>query len=160
MLAHVLGIAEAAGVSRRFLVTGHEAAAVRALAGAAQVIENPDYRLGLSTSIRAGLAALPDDVGAAFIMLGDMPRVRPETLERLVAACAVDPSLAFVPVFEGRWGNPVLVRRALFPSLMQLHGDQGARKLLEASREVVREIPVDDPGVLADFDTPEALAGQ
>ncbi len=160
MLDHVLRIVEAAGIASRFLVTGHEAATVRALAGEARVIENPDYRLGLSTSIRAGLAALPDDIGATFIMLGDMPRVRPETLERLVAACADDPSLAFVPVFEGRWGNPVLVRRALFPSLMQLHGDQGARKLLEASREAVREVPVDDPGVLADFDTPDALKGQ
>ncbi|HRE21241.1 MAG TPA: molybdopterin-binding/glycosyltransferase family 2 protein [Rhabdaerophilum sp.] len=160
MLAHVLGMVEAAGISSRFLVTGHEADAVRALAGEAQVIENPDYQRGLSTSIRAGLAAMPEAVGAAFILLGDMPRVRPQTLETLVAASEKDPSLAFVPVFEGRWGNPVLVRRALFPSLMQLHGDHGARKLLEASREAVREVPVDDPGVLADFDTPDALAGQ
>lgn len=157
MLTHVLSIAEAAGLSSRLLVTGHEAEAVRALAGEARVIGNPDYRLGLSTSIRAGLAALPEGTGAALIMLGDMPRVRPETLQRLVAASREDPSLAFVPVFEGRWGNPVLVRRALFPSLMQLHGDQGARKLLEASREVLREVPVDDPGVLADFDTREAF---
>lgn len=160
MLRHVLGIAEAAGIAPRLLVTGHEAAAVRAQAGRATVIDNPDYRMGLSTSIRAGIAALPEDIDAAFILLGDMPRVRPATLERLAAVSRDDPALAFVPVFEGRWGNPVLVRRSLFPSLMQLHGDQGARKLLEASREVLREVPVDDAGVLADFDTPEALADQ
>lgn len=160
ILAQVLDAAAAAGIAPRLLVTGHEAEAVRTLAGDNRVIENPDYARGISTSIRAGLAALPDDVVAAFIMLGDMPRISPRTLEALVAASANDPSLAFVPVFEGRWGNPVLVRRALFPSLMQLHGDQGARKLLEASREVVREIPVDDPGVLADFDTPDALVDQ
>jgi molybdenum cofactor cytidylyltransferase len=162
MLAHVVERIREAGLGAPFVVTGHEADTVAAqVAGSlpeATIIPNPDYATGLSSSIRAGIAALPEKVGAALILLGDMPKVSAATLKALAEAAADEPGMeAFVPVFEGRWGNPVLVRRSLFPSLAKLHGDQGARKLLEASREVVREVAVDDAGVLADVDTPEAL---
>lgn len=161
MLAHVLDRAGEAGLDPVLVVTGHEAEAIRTTAGgsAATFLHNPRFAEGLSTSLGAGVAALPEDVGAALILLGDMPRVSAATLRRLIAAAAENPAAqAFVPSFAGRWGNPVLVKRALFPSLAKLHGDQGARKLLEASREVVEEVAVDDPGVLADFDTKAALS--
>jgi molybdenum cofactor cytidylyltransferase len=159
MLAHALDRAREAGCSPVIVVTGHEAEAIRAAAPEAQFVHNPAYAEGLSTSLRAGIAALPETVGASFILLGDMPSVSGATLRRLLAAAQEHPVMqAFVPTFAGRWGNPVLVRRALFPSLGRLHGDQGARKLLEASREVVEEIPVEDPGILADYDTQAALA--
>jgi molybdenum cofactor cytidylyltransferase len=158
MLAHVLDHVRQAGIEPVFVVTGHEAGAVRALvAERATCIANAAYAEGLSTSLRVGLAALPDTIGAVLILLGDMPRVRPETLRKLVATARMSSAKALVPVFEGRWGNPVLVRRTLFPSLSLLHGDQGARKLLEAARESIDEVPVDDPGILADFDTRAAL---
>ncbi|MFY8112895.1 MAG: nucleotidyltransferase family protein, partial [Rhabdaerophilum sp.] len=64
---------------------------------------------------------------------------------------------AFVPVHRGQWGNPVLVRRSLFGDLLTLTGDQGARRLLESRRDRVAEVPVEDPGILADFDTRAAL---
>lgn len=160
MLGYALDRAREAGCNPVIVVTGHEAEAIRAAAPEARFVHNPDYTEGLSTSLRAGLAALPETVGASFILLGDMPRVSGATLRRLLAAAQEHPAMqAFVPTFAGRWGNPVLVRRALFPSLGKLHGDQGARKLLEASRDAVEEVPVDDPGILADFDTKEALAG-
>lgn len=161
MLAHAVEAALAAGLEDVMVVTGHESEAVRAaLAGAAaRFVHNADYASGLASSLRAGLAALPAEIGAAFVMLGDMPRIAPETLRALVAAAeaAAEP-LAFVPAHKGRWGNPVLVRRALFPALSELVGDQGARKLLEGQREVVREVDVDDLGIFADFDTAAALA--
>lgn len=160
MIAHVLAAITEAGLDPVIVVIGHEADAVRAAIGPRMgaFVDNPRFAEGLSTSLRAGLAAMPESVGATFVMLGDMPRVSAATLRRLVMAASEHPAAqAFVPTFEGHWGNPVLVRRALFPSLMALHGDQGARKLLEASREVVMEIPVADAGVLADFDTKHAL---
>lgn len=160
MLVHVLGTITESGLDPVIVVTGHEADAVRALAGphANRCVDNPRFAEGLSTSLRAGLAAMPETVGATFVMLGDMPRVSAATLRRLMLAAAEYPATqAFVPTFEGHWGNPVLVRRALFPSLKALHGDQGARKLLEASREAVMEIPVEDAGILADFDTKAAF---
>ena len=160
MLDHVLDRVAEAGLDPVLVVTGHEAEAIRRAAGtlASRFVHNPRYAEGLSTSLAAGIEAMPEDVGAALILLGDMPRVSAGTLRRLMQAASENPAVqAFVPAFAGRWGNPVLVRRALFPSLAKLHGDQGARKLLEASREVVEEVPVEDAGILADFDTKAAL---
>lgn len=160
MLDHVLDRVAEAGLDPVLVVTGHEAEAIRTAAGAraSRFVHNPEFAEGLSTSLRAGIEAMPEDVGAALVLLGDMPRVSVATLRRLIEAARQNPGAqAFVPTFAGRWGNPVLVRRALFPSLAKLHGDQGARKLLEASREVVEEVSVEDAGILADFDTKAAL---
>lgn len=154
----VVESARAAGLTP-LAVTGHEAEAVSAQLGGAQVVHNPDYAEGMASSLKAGVAALPEAVGAVLVLLGDMPRVKPETLRHLVAAGAANPGAqAIVPAYAGRRGNPVLIKRALFPSVMKLHGDAGARKLLEAAGDAVQVLEVDDPGVLADFDTPEALA--
>ena len=160
MLEHVLERAGEVGLAPLVIVTGHEAEAIRAAGGdRAEFVHNPHFAQGLSTSLRAGIEAMPEDVGAVFILLGDMPRVQAETLRQLIRAAAENPGAqAFVPSFAGRRGNPVLVRRALFPSLAKLHGDQGARKLLEAAGDAVETVPVEDAGILADFDTPEALA--
>lgn len=158
MVQSVVRRVQAAGVEP-LLVTGHEAEAVRALLPGVRSVHNPEYAEGLASSLRAGLAALPETVGAALIVLGDMPRVREETFTALLAAAQETPAAqAIVPAYAGRRGNPVLVRRALFPSLMKLHGDQGARKLLEGAGEAVRLLAVDDPGILADFDTKDSLS--
>lgn len=159
MLAHALEVARSAG--EVFVVTGNHADEVSAIAlgHGAHIIHNPDFALGMSTSIRAGIAALPEEVDAAFLMLGDMPLVKAETLELLRKTAETSAEkLAFIPVFKGEWGNPVLVRRALFARMMTLSGDQGARKLLRALPVNAAEIAVDDAGVLADFDTRESLS--
>lgn len=158
LVAHVVEAARGAGLAP-WVVTGHEAEAVRAVLPGERTIHNPDYAEGMASSLRAGLAALPETAGAALVLLGDMPKVRVSTLEALIAGAQTPGIRAVVPAFAGRRGNPVLLKRALFPSVMALHGDAGARKLLEAAGEAVLVIEVDDPGVLADFDTPEALAG-
>ena len=163
MLARVRDLVRAAGISPVRLVLGHEADAMAAIWGnfaeGEAAVANPEYAQGMATSLRAGLAALPESMGGALILLADMPRVKPATLAALAKAAGRDAeAIAFVPTFNGRWGNPVLVRRALFPALMGQGGDRGARALLEAERARVGEVPVDDPGILADFDTVEALS--
>jgi molybdenum cofactor cytidylyltransferase len=160
MLAHVLKTARGAGLDPIIVVTGHEADAVRIAVGGAETrfVHNPAFAEGLSTSLRAGIEALPAGVEGVFVLLGDMPKIRPQTLDALRAAADQNPAaIAFVPVLGRQWGNPVLVRRALFPSFARLHGDQGARKLLEAAREAVIEVEVGDPGIFADFDTRAAF---
>jgi molybdenum cofactor cytidylyltransferase len=160
MVVYVVRLAKAAGIAEPLIIIGHERDAVEAtlVEEGGRFLHNPDYAAGLSTSLRAGIAALPPDVGAAFVMLGDMPRVKPATLRVMLVALTEAPDAqAIVPSFSGHWGNPVLLRRSLFPALATLTGDQGARKLLETLREAVHEVPVDDAGVLMDFDTPDAL---
>jgi molybdenum cofactor cytidylyltransferase len=163
LVRHAAEAAVAADLGPVVAVLGHAGDEVRAaLAGLSlTLVENPDYTEGLSTSLRAGLGALPETVPAALVLLGDMPRIGPGLLVRLAEAfrgAAVPPS-AVVPVQGGRRGNPVLLnRRLMADGLTGLTGDRGAGPLL-ARRDDVLECPVDDPGVLVDVDTPAALAG-
>ncbi len=94
-----------------------------------------------------------------MVLLGDMPHVTPAIIDRLVDAFAAQPTaLAVVPVSLGQRGNPILLARSLFPEVMALTGDVGARRLLAAAGDRVVEVPIDDAAVLTDVDTPEALA--
>jgi len=155
MLARVIRNVKAAGLTDVIIITGHEAKDIAEIAAGEGVAtcHNPDFAQGLSTSLKAGIAALPEEVEAALILLGDMPLVQAQTIAALRDSAAADAaSAAFVPVYRGEWGNPVLLRRALFAPIMRLQGDQGARKVL-AAREDIALVAVDDPGILADFDT-------
>ena len=141
-------------------VTGHEAERVgEALAGAGvHLVHNPEYRQGLSGSIRAGLAALPESAEAAVICLGDMPLLTSAHVDRLVAA--FDPAEGreiCVPVFEGKRGNPVLFARRFFDEIARVRGDVGARHLIGEYEEYVCEVAMGDRAVLVDVDSPQAL---
>jgi molybdenum cofactor cytidylyltransferase len=143
------------------LVTGHQRAEVeKALAGlSVQIVHNPDYAAGLSTSLRAGLAAVPAEADGAMIALADMPQVNAELIDRLIAA--FEPTrgaLIVLPTIEGKRGNPVLWSRRFFPELMAVEGDVGARHLIGAYAEAIAEVPVTDGTALIDVDTPEELA--
>ena len=160
MVRHVVEQLAGSSVRPIVVVTGHEAERVReALDGAgASFVHNPAYREGLSGSIRAGLAALPESAEAALVCLGDMPLVTPEHVERLVAAFDPDEGREIcVPVFEGKRGNPVLFARRFFEEMAAVRGDVGARHLIGEYEEYVCEVAMDDRAVLLDVDSPQAL---
>jgi molybdenum cofactor cytidylyltransferase len=142
-------------------VLGAHADAVRAALDGLDLIlvENPAFADGLSTSLRVGVAALPPDCPAVVVLLGDMPRVAGDHIDRLVAAFAAAgaaPS-AVVPARAGRRGNPVLLNlRLIGDALASLRGDRGAGPLL-AGRGDVLEI-AGDLATAIDVDTAEALA--
>lgn len=139
-------------------VTGHEAAEVHAALKDLPIIFHhaADFADGMSASLKTGIAAVPADCTAALICLGDMPFIRPETLDRL-AEFHSDQAAVF-PTWQGKRGNPVLLDRSLFAGIMTLSGDEGARSLLRAIPDRVAELPVDDPGILRDVDRPDALS--
>ncbi len=161
MIALVVDNVLASRVRPVIVVTGHDAEAVReSLRGRDVVfVHNPDYASGLSTSLRAGLDALPADTEAALICLGDMPLVRPDVLDRLAAAFDPDEGREIImPTHRGKQGNPMLWGRRLFPAMQSIVGDVGARHLAGEHADVVHEVEVDDESVLRDFDTQAALA--
>jgi molybdenum cofactor cytidylyltransferase len=143
------------------VVTGHESDKTRAaLQGRpVSIVHNPEYEKGLSTSLRSGLAALPPEADAALVCLGDMPKVSATLLDRLIRAFnPVEGRAICVPTWRGKRGNPVLWGRQFFPEMAALSGDVGAKHLMGEHPELVVEVQADDDGVLADVDTPEALA--
>ncbi|HML14508.1 MAG TPA: molybdopterin-binding/glycosyltransferase family 2 protein [Xanthobacteraceae bacterium] len=142
------------------VVTGHERPKVEAaLAGLRlRLVHNPEYAAGLSTSLKAGLAALPGNVDGAIVCLGDMPQVTAALIDRMLEA--FDPArgaLIVVPTIDGKRGNPVVWSRRFFPDLMALEGDVGARHLIATYADAVVEVPMEDSAALTDVDTPDAL---
>lgn len=143
------------------VVTGHQRDKVEtALAGLpVTFVHNPDFAEGLSTSLKAGIAALPPEADGAIVCLGDMPQVDAALIDRLLAA--FDPekgALVVVPSIAGKRGNPVVWSRRFFPDLARLDGDIGARHLIVTYPEAVTEVPLTSSAALVDVDTPDALA--
>ena len=94
-------------------------------------VHNPDFADGLAGSVKAGIAAVPDNADGAMVCLGDMPLIDAQLIDRLIEAFAPDRgNLIVVPVSDGRRGNPVLWSRRFFNELMTLDGDIGARHLI------------------------------
>jgi molybdenum cofactor cytidylyltransferase len=148
---------QASGV---IVVTGHQAAEVeRALQGLkVEFVHNPDFAAGLASSVKTGIAAVPDNADGAVVCLGDMPLIDSHLIDRLIEAFAPDRgNLIAVPVSDNRRGNPVLWARRFFDELMALDGDIGARHLIARHAEAVAEVPVEGHGAFLDIDTPQAL---
>jgi molybdenum cofactor cytidylyltransferase len=141
------------------VITGHEHERVTAaLAGVdCRIVCNSDFRSGLSTSIRAGVAAVAECDGA-IILLGDMPAVSSSLIDKMTAAFDPDKGRAIcVATYNGRRGNPVLFDRRFFPELLAISGDVGARDIVRQNRELVCEVESGNEGPLLDLDTREDL---
>jgi molybdenum cofactor cytidylyltransferase len=150
----------ASKASEVIVVTGHQAELVeQALQGLkVRFVRNPNFAGGLASSVKAGIAAVPENCDGAVICLGDMPLIDADLIDRLIDSFAPGRgNLIVVPVSEGRRGNPVLWSRRFFGELMTLDGDIGARHLIAKHGEVVAEVPVDGDGAFLDIDTPQAL---
>ena len=161
MLGHVVEAVLASDVSPVIVVTGHEPDRIKEALSAHNVIfvHNPDYAEGLSTSLRHGLSKLHPDADGAVVCLGDMPGITSAHINQLIDSFEPDDGHAIcVPTFKGKRGNPVLWHRRFFSAMTEVSGDVGARHLIGDNEEVLLEIPMDDNAILADLDTPEALA--
>jgi molybdenum cofactor cytidylyltransferase len=159
VLAHTLEHVHAADIHPIIVVTGHRSDDIGALipTGVASVF-NPAFASGMASSLKAGLAELPDDIDAVLIVLGDMPAVRSQDIATLAAAFSPEDGRSIVvPVYQGRRGHPIIFARAFWPALLEVVGDQGGRQVLNDNPDAVYEVVIDHPGVLADADTPDAL---
>lgn len=144
LLGHVLAQVRRYPVDETWIVLGAELESVIAAVDLTDfgVVENPEWEEGLAASLRVGLDALTrmSKAEAAFIVLGDQPDVPDEVPEKLAEAWEGSRKLAIVPKYRYTAGNPVLVSRELWPRLMSLSGDDGARRLLHAHPEWVEEV--------------------
>lgn len=159
MVRRVVDCVAQAGCDPIVVVTGHEAHEVSAaLAGApVRFVHNPDHARGMGSSLARGARALSDDA-PVLVALGDMPDVGAEVLGQLLATAAEPGVQVAAPTYEGRRGHPVVFAAELLDSLRACTGDRGARGVLEQAGAGLRLVPVSDPGVVLDLDTPEALA--
>jgi len=153
-----------AGASPVVVVTGHDEAGIRSVLGGRDVhfVHHEAWLDGMARSIARGVRELADiapECEGVLISVGDLPGLRVAHVVPVVRAFASAPDDAIcIPVCAGRRGHPVLFGSAHLGELMELEGERGARALFERHREVLIEVEVASEAVLADVDTPEALA--
>lgn len=119
------------------------------------VVRNPDPSQGPVSSLQAGIRSLPDGAGGVLFAPVDHPLFLPSTVQSLIQAFIDTGAPLLAPTFEERRGHPVLFGRALFPELLEKDLPQGARTVVRRYLHARKEVPVLDPGILADIDTPE-----
>jgi CTP:molybdopterin cytidylyltransferase MocA len=157
LLQHPIDAAVAAGIDDVRVVIGHAAEEVAAgidLPVGAELVVNPAHAEGQSTSLRAGLDAIPEGFRAALVLLGDQPGVRPDAIAAVVDWFWVHGSTVVRAAYRGRPSHPVLLARAAWAGVEELRGDVGARALMAAhlGRVDLCEVGGDPP---EDVDTPE-----
>jgi len=134
----------------------HQETIRAALRRAADVVlvENPDFRLGQLSSMQCGLRAVPAQADAVLFTLADHPAVHPETVARLVAHGGGAPLR--IPRFGGRRGHPIVIAKSLIPEFLALPAGASAKEAVSRHADEIAYLDVDDPGILADIDDPEA----
>jgi len=156
VLERVLDAFRSSKVDEIVVVLGADAAQIRRSVkfGDERVVINPDYRRGMSGSLKTGLGAVEKQADAVIIALGDQPLLAPRTIDGMVDEYLASRAPVVVPVYRGRRGNPVLFDRSLFAQIMRIEGDRGAKSVVNGNEAGLRELRVEDRGTLMDIDTP------
>lgn len=160
VLGRVVGLLRQGGADPVLVVLGHRAAELEPVArslGAVPVF-NPDYEQGMFSSLGAGLAALPPNCPAFFLLPVDIPLVRYHTLASLRAAWEQGLGPVLHPTFQGQWGHPPLIAAELAPAIMAYDGPGGLRGFWDRHPELAHEVPVADRFILRDQDHPRDYA--
>jgi molybdenum cofactor cytidylyltransferase len=168
LILHTLDSLQASSaISDIFVITGHRSLELQAaLPPFVTPIFNPNYAAGemlssIQTGIRALAAQNPASPPPAFLLaLADQPAVAPQTIQTLVHsffASAPHPPLV-IPSHLGKKGHPMVISWSLVPAILALPPGETLRTVVQHHLPQARVIPVDDPWVLEDLDTPEDLA--
>lgn len=138
------------------VVTGHMSKQVRERVEpmGVQVVYNRGYKTGeMLSSVKAGLRAMPDNIAAALLVLGDQPRIQPKVIYQVMMAYAEGKGEIIVPSFEMRRGHPLLLSRRYWPEMLALPRSGSPRDLVNAHGERIHYVTVDTDSVLRDVDT-------
>jgi molybdenum cofactor cytidylyltransferase len=145
----------AARCSPVIVVLGAEAERIRAGGhSAATFVVNPDWARGQTTSMQCGLRAVPPHAEGVLFTLVDHPAVRPATIDALLAGPRA--TLLRVPRFNGQRGHPIWFSRGIIPEFLALPESGAARDVVYGHAGQTEFLDVDDSGILADIDDPEA----
>jgi nicotine blue oxidoreductase len=143
------------GAEPVYVVSG----AVALDAADAAVVPNPDWREGIGSSLRAGLAALHDhpDVDAVVVVLVDQPGLTADAVRRVLSHAGGRDAVA-AATYDGALGHPVALGRDHWAEVARLAvGERGARPFLDARPELLRLVECGDVATATDVDRPEDL---
>jgi molybdenum cofactor cytidylyltransferase len=158
IIEHIVEQLISARIEHIVVVTGHMASEVKALVKpmGVKVIYNRSYKSAeMLSSLKIGLHALPDQVSASLVVLGDQPRIQPKVIYRLLKAYAEGKGDIVVPSFENQRGHPVLIDRRFWPDIWGLPRGSAPRMVLDIHKERIHEVAVETDSVIRDIDTPD-----
>lgn len=158
LVEHALDNLLASRVSEVVVVTGNQAGTVAKKVGKrpVKVVLNPDYRLGMSTSLKKGLTSINKDAGAVMVVLADQPFIDAALINRLIDEFTNRNKGIIAPVFQGKRGHPIIFAIKYRDELLQLRGDAGAKALLERHPDDVLEVAVAGGQIHVDIDDIES----
>ncbi|MBV9505439.1 MAG: nucleotidyltransferase family protein [Acidobacteriia bacterium] len=136
------------------VVLGAYAARIREAASRpATFVVNPRYHQGMATSLQCGLASVPDSADGVLFTLVDHPAVSRETIQKLLAPPR---PLVRIPRYGNKRGHPIWFSRALIPEFLAIPETAPARDVVQGHFSEAQFLDLDDPGIVADIDDPEA----
>ena len=164
MIARIVDQLLASPIDRVFAVIGPDGDRIAAALAGRPVtfVVNADEQGEMLSSVRCGLAALPQECTAALVVLGDQPGLTANVVAQLLRAFQTADRGIVVPTADGRRGHPLLVALRYRDEILTSYDAVGLRGLLQAHPEDVYEVEVGTPRILEDLDTPqdfERLAG-
>jgi molybdenum cofactor cytidylyltransferase len=139
------------------VVTGHRDADVRAalVTRPVRFAHNPDYRAGMTSSIKLGVSAISDQAEACLIALSDQPQIGIKVINRLIEVYLTERPLIVLPTYRGRSGHPIVLDLKLRAEILEIDASQGLRQVVNAHPGKTLAVEVPSQTVLFDFDTPE-----
>lgn len=154
VLGHVISTTAKARIERIYVVVGNEAERMLPVVEAcgAVAVVNTAFADGMMSSVKAGLAALPDTIDGVLILPVDVPLVRASTLAQIAGRIGADAGLILRPTFRGKSGHPPFIGRQLFAEILAAAPDATLRDILDRHQRNTQSIQVIDSGVLRDMD--------
>jgi|APTNR8051073442_1049403.scaffolds.fasta_scaffold01343_5 molybdenum cofactor cytidylyltransferase len=152
----------ASGAEAIIVVLGHEAERIQPLLKQYPVglVLNPDFALGMTTSIQAGVKAAPATTEGFMICLSDMPLIEPATYSSLIGAFfekkKTNDRVIIQPAFENTPGNPVIFSACYKNEILTLTFKEGCKPVLQNNLEHVHRVAIPDKSILMDADTEAA----
>lgn len=117
-----------------------------------RIKENPDYKEGMSTSLKKGIEDLPKDTKNLVIFLGDQPLITPAIFDMLIDEFEENSSDIILPSYNDKPGHPVIISTKFLPEIKKLDGAMGLNPFLEEYEELVERHPINDKKVIIDLD--------
>ena len=147
----------ASRVDEILVVTGHREADVRSAIGNRSIrfAHNPDYRDGMSSSIKRGIGAISKGAHACLIALVDQPQIGPDVINRVVETYKKDNPLIVIPTYEGRNGHPIILDLRLREEILATGLREGLRQVVHSHSGEIARVEISTDAVLKDFDLPE-----
>lgn len=121
---------------------------------------NDKYKEGMLSSVKCGFRNIPADAEAVLVFQGDQPLITPEVINKVILGFAKSVKGIVIPVCKNQRGHPLLVGAKYFSEIEKLDPKKGLRSLSEIFSDDVKEVEVDDTGILRDFNTFEQYSNE